>query len=62
MSQPKKVNPKENEKKQGKKFKPEYVVYGILGLVVVAIVVLVIVIFSSSGGAGSGSFTLPCCS
>lgn len=46
-------------KKQG--FKPEYLAYILLGVLVVVVIVAVIVVMTSTGGAGGGGTTLPPC-
>lgn len=43
------------------KFKPEYIAYGVLALLVVAVVVFMVIIFTTTSGSGGTNTFLPCC-
>lgn len=62
----KRKNLNNQKSKQGKAadkkgFKPEYIAYIVLGVLVIAVIAFVVVIVSTTSGSGGGSTILPPC-
>lgn len=57
----KKIKVSKEKAKKTSKFKPEYIAYIVIGVMIVAIVTITIVIFATTSPSGNGTLVEDCC-